>query len=287
VVKLLNQDIQTKEVLEWKGLHLFHFWGSSCSQKTRIVLNMKDLKWSSHEVNLGKSEHFLPWYLGINPRGLVPTLIKDGVVHIESNDIIQLLDSLSPQNKLVPEKFQNKVDKLLRHENDLHLDLRTITFRFTQPRGKTPRTNKDLNNYRNGGTGTVRGSIDTDKIREIEFWEKTANDGITDQAIKKSAERFYTSLVNLDNTLTKTQFLLDHEISILDIAWFIYVNRLILCGYPIKRLHPNVNAWFEPLSKRPEFAKEIIISPDIEEAIKANHQHQRKTKTTLADIANL
>ena len=287
MVRLLNQDIQTKEVLEWKGLHLFHFWGSSCSQKTRIVLNMKDLKWSSHEVNLGKSKHFSPWYLGINPRGLVPTLIKDGAVHIESNDIIQLLDSLSPQNKLVPERFQNKVDKLLRHENDLHLDLRTITFRFTQPRGKTPRTNKDLDNYRKCGTGTVRGKVDTDKIREIEFWEKAANDGITDQAIKKSADRFHTSLVNLDNTLTKSQFLLGKEISILDIAWFIYVNRLTLCGYPIKRLHPNVNAWFKPLSERSEFAKEIIISPDIEEAIKANHQRQRETKTTLADIANL
>ena len=287
MVRLLNQDIQTKEVLEWKGLHLFHFWGSSCSQKTRIVLNMKGLKWSSHEVNLGKSKHFSSWYLGINPRGLVPTLIKDGAVHIESNDIIQLLDSLSTQNKLVPERFQNKVDKLLRHENDLHLDLRTITFRFTQPRGKTPRTNKDLDNYRKGGTGTVRGKVDTDKIREIEFWEKAANDGITDQAIKKSADRFHTSLVNLDNTLTKSQFLLGKEISILDIAWFIYVNRLTLCGYPIKRLHPNVNAWFKPLSERSEFAKEIIISPDIEEAIKANHQRQRESKTTLADIANL
>ena len=287
MVKLLTQDVQTKEVLEWKGLHLFHFWGSSCSQKTRIVLNIKNLKWSSHEVNLGKSEHFLPWYLGINPRGLVPTLVSDGEVHIESNDIIQLLDSVSPQNKLIPEKFKNKVDKLLQHENNLHLDLRTITFRFTQPRGKTPRTIKDLKNYRNGGTGTVRGKIDTDKIREIEFWEKAANDGITDQAIKESAERFYTSLVNLDNTLAKNQFLLGNEISILDIAWFIYVNRLILCGYPIKRLHPNVDGWFEPLSKRAEFAKEIVMSPDIKEAIKANHQRQRETKTTLTDIANL
>ena len=142
MVKLLNQDIQTKEVLEWKGLHLFHFWGSSCSQKTRIVLNMKDLKWSSHEVNLGKSEHFLPWYLGINPRGLVPTLIKDGEVHIESNDIIQLLDSMSPQNKLVPEigigtdgfslglvyffKPKSSKNKKLKNNEDVYTELKKL-----------------------------------------------------------------------------------------------------------------------------------------------------------------
>ena len=33
-----------------------------------------------------------PWFLGINPRGLVPVLVHDGAVHIESNDIIQYLD---------------------------------------------------------------------------------------------------------------------------------------------------------------------------------------------------
>jgi len=37
-------------------------------------------------------ENFTDWYLGINPRGLVPTLVADGEVHIESNDIITLLE---------------------------------------------------------------------------------------------------------------------------------------------------------------------------------------------------
>ena len=287
MVKLLHSDIQTKEVLKWKGLHLFHFLGSACSQKTRIVLNMKSLKWVSHEINLGGKEHFTPWYLGINPRGLVPTLIMDGSVYIESNDIIQLLDEKFPQNKLVPKNFQNKMNELLCHENDLHLDLRTITFRFTQDRGKKPRTTEDLQNFRNGGTGTVEGKADPDKIREIEFWEKVASEGITDQAVKKSAERFRSSLESLDKTLAKNQYLLGNTISILDVAWFIYVNRLIFCGYPIKRLHPNVNKWLEPLHKRPEFAKEIIVSPELAKAVKANHQRQQETKTTLVDVADL
>jgi glutathione S-transferase len=287
MVKLLDSDIQTKEVLSWEGLHLFHFLGSACSQKTRIILNMKDLKWVSHEINLGKKEHFTPWCLGINPRGLVPTLIMDGSVYIESNDIIQLLDEKFPQNKLVPKNFQNKMDELLCHENDLHLDLRTITFRFTQHRGKTPRTTEDLQNYRKGGAGTVEGKADPDKIREIEFWEKVASEGIPDQAVKKSAKRFRINLERLDKTLVKTQYLLGNSISILDVAWFIYANRLILCGYPVKKLHPNVNKWFESLLKRPEFAKEIIVSPEIAKAVETNYQRQKETKTTLVDIADL
>ena len=31
--------------------------------------------------------------------------------------------------------------------------------------------------------------------------------------------------------------------SVLDIAWFIYANRLALAGYPIARLHPRLGAW--------------------------------------------
>jgi glutathione S-transferase len=44
---------------------------------------------------------------------------------------------------------------------------------------------------------------------------------------------------------------------VLDIAWLIYAHRLSLAGYPLARLHPNVNAWAERLKTTPAFAKEI------------------------------
>ena len=287
MVELLDQDIKTREVLSWKGLHLFHFSGSSCSQKTRIVLNVKGLEWSSHEIDIGNSEHFTPWYLGINPRGLVPTLIFNGTIHIESNDIIQLLDERFENNKLIPPNFRNEISELLHHENDLHLDLRTLTFRFTQPRGRAPRTAKDLVNYRKGGSGTVRGIIDMDKVREINFWEKTASEGITDEAVKLSASRFRDALEELDARLKNNQYLMGNTLNILDIAWFIYVNRLIRCGYPMARLHLNVSSWFQTLRKRPEFAKEIVVPSKIQQAVEANQNKQQKLGTTLVDVADL
>ena len=47
-------------------------------------------------VDLLTNENFRPWFLGINPRGLVPVLVHDGAVHIESNDIIQYLEKTFP-----------------------------------------------------------------------------------------------------------------------------------------------------------------------------------------------
>ena len=42
-MKLDIHDIKTTEVLNWKGVHLFHFQGSACSQKLRIFLNYKNI----------------------------------------------------------------------------------------------------------------------------------------------------------------------------------------------------------------------------------------------------
>jgi glutathione S-transferase len=50
---------------------------------------------------------------------------------------------------------------------------------------------------------------------------------------------------------------LGEALSVLDIAWLIYQNRLTLAGYPFARLHPHVKAWADRLGAMPEFAKEI------------------------------
>ena len=78
MVKLLEQDVRTREVLTWKGLHVFHMQLSSCSQKLRIYLNLKGLPWHGHAIDLLRNENLSKFFLGINPRGLVPVLIDDG-----------------------------------------------------------------------------------------------------------------------------------------------------------------------------------------------------------------
>lgn len=54
-----------------------------------------------------KHEHASPWYLGINPRGVVP--VRDGVVHVESNDILAYLDALpSDADSIFPQAPQER-----------------------------------------------------------------------------------------------------------------------------------------------------------------------------------
>ena len=174
MVQLIDSDIKTREVLGWKGVHVLHYSGSSCSQKLRIFLNLKGIAWESHLVDLRSNENFGPWFLGINPRGLVPVLVHDGIVHIESNDIITYLERAFPTPKLIPPEFENEVSALLEHEDDLHLDLRTLSFRFVFAPPGPPKPAEALKSYAANGSGTVQGAKDRGKAMQIEFWERAA-----------------------------------------------------------------------------------------------------------------
>ncbi len=288
MVRLADSDIQTREVLEWKGVHLLHWHTSSCSQKTRIVLNVKQIAWESHTVNLSERENNREWYLGINPRGLVPTLIHDGAVHIESNDILMYLDEQFPEPKLVPEGREEEMSRLLDDEDDLHLDLRNLTMRYVIPprlMGKTPEV---LENYQRFGSGTVGGVADPRKPVELDYWTRfNANGGITDEAVVKSAHRFRTELTALEKILGEREFLFDDALSLLDIAWFVYVNRMRLVSYPVETLHPRVDAWFERMKQAPAFAKEAGAPDNVREQLAERRPREKADGTSLIQVAGL
>lgn len=257
MVQLVDSDIETREVLGWQGVHVLHFAGSSCSQKLRIFLNLKNIPWVSHPIDLPSYENMQPWFLGINPRGLVPVLVHDGAVHIESNDIIQYLEKRFPEPKLIPAGHENEVAALLKHEDDLHLDLRTLSFRFVFAPPGPPKPAGALASYVANGAGTVGGVKDAEKQVQIEFWQRAAKEGFTDERARASALKFRAEFDALDKALAKQRYLMGEELSVLDIAWFIYEHRLSLALYPFARLHPHVHAWAEKLRAMPEFAKEI------------------------------
>ena len=286
MVKLLDHDLQTREILQWTGVHLFHFAGSSCSQKTRIFLNLKEIDWESHPIDLMANANFDPWYLGINPRGLVPTLVIDGEVHIESNDILTELERRFPRPRLIPAGREREVASLLRHEDDLHLDLRTLTFRFIRPYEGPFRSAEALGRYRSGGSGTVVGLSDAHKQREIDFWERN-NAGIPDSAVRTSAAAFKASLDELDANLATAAYLLGDQLTVLDIAWYVYAVRLTTVGYPLQRLHPRVHAWFEALHAREAFAREVARPARQAAAIARFQDELREKGHALSDIAML
>ncbi len=283
-MQLIESEITSREILDWRGLQIFHGWTSSCSQKLRIFLNLKGVEWQGHVLNLAEGESYSEWFLGINPRGLVPVLVLDGAVHIESNDILALLEKTFPEPCLFPAAHGDEIVRLLRHEDDLHLDLRTLSFRFVFGRTGSPKTPALLDRYR-GGNRTVNGiANDPSRAHELEFYERLAAQGITDEAIRTSAAKFRAAFEELEQRLSAGPYYLGQRLSILDIAWFVYASRLKFGGYPFARLHPRVDAWRRTLAQDERFSREVELPKPVRENLERNHQAWMEAGSMFSDI---
>ncbi len=92
-----------REISMADTLELYHAGLTSCSKKSRLCLKEKGLPYKSHYLLLNKFEHHGPAYLKLNPNGLVPTLVHNGTVIIESGVINEYLDEVFPDKPLRPQ----------------------------------------------------------------------------------------------------------------------------------------------------------------------------------------
>ena len=226
-MKLLNSDIKTKEVLNWEGVHLINYQFSACSMKSRIYLNVKGIAYTSHWINLSTGENFSDWFQGISPRSLVPVLVHDGEVHIESNDILQHLERSFNENPLIPIGYDDTVTELLQFEDDLHIDIRNITFKFLVPGFLTKlKSIKSKSNSK----ATLHGKSDLVDDQNRSFWKNFYEKGILNSAAKSSLIRMKAALDEINTNLQNSEFILGTKLSLIDIAWFIYATRLQNAG---------------------------------------------------------
>ena len=84
------------------SLILLNFPASTCSQKVRLALWEKNLEFEDRGLMIDKGEHLTKEYLKLNPNGVVPTLLHNDEVIIDSSVIMEYLDEVFPENPLSP-----------------------------------------------------------------------------------------------------------------------------------------------------------------------------------------
>ena len=70
---------------------------STCSQRVRFVLNAKGIPFEEVKLDLFSGDQLKPDYLKLNPNGVVPTIVDDGAVIIDSAVIMEYLDERHPE----------------------------------------------------------------------------------------------------------------------------------------------------------------------------------------------
>lgn len=114
---------------------LYNYFRSSTSYRIRIAMNLKQINYTYQPVHLLKDggEQFRSDYRKLNPASGVPTLKHGDVVVSQTMAIVEYLDQISPDRKLIPPeaKMGAKVRRFCETINaDIHSygNLRTLNY---------------------------------------------------------------------------------------------------------------------------------------------------------------
>lgn len=236
-----------KSVQELKGLHLYHGAISNCSMRVRMTLIEKGLDWTSHHLDLKKKENISDDYFGINPNGLVPTLVHDGIVHIESNDIIDYLDEAYPDPVL---RAENDVDMRdwLQLATSLHVPAVKPYVYATIIAPKVKKTAEEEAKY---------ASLQKNKQLKDFHAQHAGGNVFSDGAFKSAEAKLDSAFAALEETLEGQSWIMGGEFSLADISWIPLHFVLIGCGYPFEN-YPNITRWAEACAARQSYKEGIL-----------------------------
>lgn len=236
----------TKEVTEWQGFHLFHYGMSYCSQRIRIFLNERNIPWTSHIIDIPKEENLTEWYQGINPNALVPTLVHDGQVLIESSDILKYLKKLSDTNPQAPEDLQTE-NTVIALSDARQTDFKILSFQYLfKPMAKKNAQQLETLNQKL-------------KNRELYQFHKTfsSDEGLPVSSIHAAVWQMQQALTRLENILSKQPWLSGSEFGIADATWAVNIRRLELLCFPMRGF-PHLRRWFKQISQRPSYQQGLV-----------------------------
>ena len=110
---------------------LYHHGSSVCAAKVRFALAEKEMPWEGVYIDILKGEQFAPEYVKLNPKAVVPTLVHDDLVIVDSTVIIEYLDDLAPGNSVHPtDPYERTQARLWTKavDEDLHPACGAVTF---------------------------------------------------------------------------------------------------------------------------------------------------------------
>ena len=91
------------------GIQVYGFWRSIASFRVRVALRLKGLPFEEIPIDILTGEQFKPGgYETINAERVVPTFIHDGHSIFQSLAILEYLDDIQPEPRLVPKDIKER-----------------------------------------------------------------------------------------------------------------------------------------------------------------------------------
>jgi glutathione S-transferase len=234
-------------------LTLYHGDTSVCSQKVRLALTEKQLEWDAVFIDLGKGDQFDPDYMKLNPNAVVPTLIHDGNVIIESSMINEYVDDAFPDVPLRPAQPYDRARMRLwvkQLDDGIHYAINTVTFAIAM---RLPVLEKSPEEQK------ARYEAIPDPARRAKMKELIEL-GISSSLMIDALRRLDKMLADMETGLASDAWLAGDAYSLADAGLTPYVNRMNMLGMSSmwENGRPGVTDWYARARERRNYRQAIL-----------------------------
>jgi glutathione S-transferase len=233
-------------------LALYHNDMSSCAQKVRLTLAEKGLDWESRHLDLRAGEHQQDWYVKLNPRAVVPTLIDGDIVVPESNVINEYLDERFPDPPLKPDdpfgraKMRLWTKQLDEGVHDAGIAVLSFALAFRHQYLTRGEAGKRM-------LESIPDPIKRERRRDV------IENGLDSPSFKTAVARLLQLYRDMDAALSHHAWLAGDRYSIADAAFTPYVVRLEhLDVLGLLDSTPCTADWYRRIKARPSFQDAIV-----------------------------
>jgi len=248
---------------------LYHHGSSVCAAKVRIVLAEKSLPWQGVYVDILRGDQFDPAYMKLNPKAVVPTLVHDGKVIIESSVICEYLDEAFPDPPLKPADPEYRAAMRLwtkAVDEFLHPACAELTFASCH-RHIIGRLSPEKFAQFLDSTPPVSVTADWHARKK-----EIVRQGMAAPRVDRTFRLYDSYLQKMEDTLAQQPWLTGGTYSLADIAMAPYVNRLDMLGMSEMWVgtRPRLTDWFERIKSRPSFKPALLdmCPPDLTNDLK-------------------
>ena len=256
-------------------LTLYNNAYSTCSQKVRLVLAEKNLGWEDRQIIFKHGDHLTPEYLRLNPNGVVPTLVHDEHVILDSSVIMEYLDEVFPEPAMAPRDAVGRAHlrKWLRYFEEV-----------ATPAVRPPSFNQAfLARFENLSDADFDAAAEARPLRK-HFFRRMGKTGFSDADLAVAYDGFHQTAQRLDAALAADEWLCGGERpSIADCCMAPLFDRMDDLG--LARLWestPRVGDWLARFRERSSWRTTFYQGTRLSELYAGLHDKRRTPQDLVA-----
>lgn len=230
---------------------LYHNPLSTCSQKVRLALVEKGVPFVSREINLMTGEQHDPAYVKLNPNHVVPTLVHDGHVLLESTLINEYVDEAFAGPALRPDSALGRHAIRLwtkRIDEKVHTAAPVVTFAIG-PRNLIRAQPPEV---REAAIAKMPDPRQREERRSV------IEHGVKAPEFARALGEFLRLFDDMDDALASAPWLSGERFGLADAAAVPYVLRLEhLAMVPFIAARPRLADWLARIKARPSWDEAV------------------------------